>query len=78
MPNSPNKAIIYITYKKNRRTLVYGYQHMLVWKSRGNFGPKRYTRKINNSHKDFELYQLLIHVFLSQTVPKFPLCILFT
>ena len=76
MPNGPNNAIIYITYKKNRQILVCGYQHMLVWKSRGNFGPKHYTRKISKSHKDVEIYQVLIYVFLIQTVPKFPLCIL--
>ena len=78
MPNGPNNAIIYITYKKNRQNLVCGYQHMLVWKSRGNFEKLEKLEIISNSHKDFEIYQVLIHVFLIQTVPKFPLCILFT
>ena len=38
---------------------------------------KNHTRKISKIHKDSELYQLFMHNFLYQNVPRFPLYILF-
>lgn len=43
-----------------------------------SLGQKNHTGKISNIKKGFELYQIFIHDFLCQTVPIFPLYILFT
>ena len=36
-----------------------------------SFGSKEHTRKISDTHKDFELYQVLMHNFLCQNIQIF-------
>ena len=43
----------------------------MIWVYRNIFGPKNHTRKIDKIHKNFELYEFLMHNYLCQTVPIF-------
>ena len=59
-----------------RKFCLLGY--FLTWGYLDFLGPKNQTRKINEVHKAFELYQVFICNFLWQTVLIFPIYILFT
>ena len=45
-----------------------GKQVVYNWGLLAHVVQKNHTRKINKIHKDFELYQVFIHNFLSQNV----------